>query len=334
MTDTQRRLAANEALVANIVDHLGRGELTNVTLGDHPITTGFEPLDHELEGGFRPGQLVVLGGPPGVGKTVLALQFARSAAAAGSDAVFACYEHDTHQLFGRLLAGEIGSLGEVLDIDERVGLRSVIRDAMSGAWATDPASTRLPRVRAALSRVETYANRLLLVSANRHTDLVELDRLAGEVSGSGGVLVVDYLQKVPAANVAFRDRVPVVTEELKDLALRHGITVIALSSAGSKSLEERRIGLPSLTGASAIAYEADLALIMNEKSSIVSRVHVNSDPLRLKSFHEWIVLTIEKNRRGPAPIDLEFRKELQFFRFDSAGRYVSEKLIDDVLYAE
>ena len=73
---------------------------------------------------------------------------------------------------------------------------------------------------------------------------------------------------------------------------------------------------------------------MNEKSSIVSRVHVNSDPLRLKSFHEWIVLTIEKNRRGPAPIDLEFRKELQFFRFDSAGRYVSEKLIDDVLYAE
>ncbi len=330
MTDVHSA-TPDQQMVASILD--GLHDDARKGSGDHPIASGFEPLDYELEGGFRPGQLVVVGGPPGVGKTVFALQLARNAAAAGNDAVFACYEHDTAQLFGRLLGSEIGALGALVDVEERDSLRSVIREAMSGSWDADSAGAQLPRVRAAMSRIETFADRLLLVGANRHLDLEGLGRLAEEIAGSG-VLVVDYLQKVPAGNVGFGDRVAVVTEELKDLALRHRITVVALSSAGGRSLEDRRIGLPSLEGAAAIAYEADVALIMNEKSSIVSKVHINFDPQRLKAFHQYLVITIEKNRRGPVPIELEFKKMLQYFRLDTRGRYVTEKLIDDVLYLE
>jgi replicative DNA helicase len=39
-------------------------------------STGFAPLDGQLRGGLRPGNLVVLGGPPGSGKTTLAANIA------------------------------------------------------------------------------------------------------------------------------------------------------------------------------------------------------------------------------------------------------------------
>ena len=41
-----------------------------------PIPTGFTPLDDILNGGIRPGELLMLGGPFGVGKTIWALQAA------------------------------------------------------------------------------------------------------------------------------------------------------------------------------------------------------------------------------------------------------------------
>jgi replicative DNA helicase len=40
------------------------------------MPTGVAPLDEQLGGGLRPGQLVVIGGRPGMGKTALALQCA------------------------------------------------------------------------------------------------------------------------------------------------------------------------------------------------------------------------------------------------------------------
>ena len=39
-----------------------------------PTPTGFSPLDEVLNGGLRPGDLFVIGGPSGVGKTIFSLQ--------------------------------------------------------------------------------------------------------------------------------------------------------------------------------------------------------------------------------------------------------------------
>jgi len=322
--------------VRTMLDRLGRADLVAVRNGETPVATGFEPLDRELEGGFRAGELAVLGGPPGVGKTAVALQWARHAAAAGRDVAFVCYEHDPDQLFGRLLAAEIGALGAVGDADERAQLRDVIRDAMAGAWGAQGPASRLPRVRAALSRIDVYAHHLQLIGGSRLTTLVELEQLCVEFGAANGLIIVDYLQKLPIPELAgdSNGRMVAAAEGLKDIALRQHVAVVALSSAGSQALRERRLGLPSLRGAAAIAYEADIAIVMNEKREIVSRVHVNSDPARLRSFAGWVVMTIEKNRRGPAPIDTEFAKNLEFFRLEPAGRYVSEKLIDEILYLE
>ena len=48
-----------------------------------PIGTGFEPLDTVLDGGFLPGDVVLLGGQPGAGKTICALQWARNISSQG-----------------------------------------------------------------------------------------------------------------------------------------------------------------------------------------------------------------------------------------------------------
>ena len=64
---------------------------------------GFDLLDDVLAGGIRQGEVLLLGGKPGVGKTIASLQWARSMAQRGIVAVYLCYEHDEVTLVTRLL---------------------------------------------------------------------------------------------------------------------------------------------------------------------------------------------------------------------------------------
>src|SRR5688500_19672465 len=41
-----------------------------------PIATGFVPMDKTIGGGLRPGELMLIGGAQGQGKTTMALQMA------------------------------------------------------------------------------------------------------------------------------------------------------------------------------------------------------------------------------------------------------------------
>ena len=58
-----------------------------VRAGSHAVArvwpTGFDILDLNLSGGFRSGELVLVGGPQGLGKTTWALQVARNVARSG-----------------------------------------------------------------------------------------------------------------------------------------------------------------------------------------------------------------------------------------------------------
>ncbi len=54
------------------------------------MPTGFTPLDDVLNGGLRPGELLVIGGPFGVGKTIWGLQVARNAVSADDPTTGPC----------------------------------------------------------------------------------------------------------------------------------------------------------------------------------------------------------------------------------------------------
>ena len=58
--------------------------------------TGFSPLDAYLSGGVRSGELVLVGGPQGFGKTTWVLQVLRNIVAGGDHGVYFSYEHDEY----------------------------------------------------------------------------------------------------------------------------------------------------------------------------------------------------------------------------------------------
>ena len=73
-----------------------------------PWATGFDPLDGFLAGGLRPGELTILGGPQGLGKTTFALQVARHVISLGHPVLYVSYEHDGVNILERLIAAEAG----------------------------------------------------------------------------------------------------------------------------------------------------------------------------------------------------------------------------------
>src|SRR3954447_4897955 len=75
--------------------------------------TGFPLLDTYLGGGIRAGELCLLGGPQGLGKTPFALQVARNVARSGGACAMLSYEHDATTLLERLLALQPGSVAGV-----------------------------------------------------------------------------------------------------------------------------------------------------------------------------------------------------------------------------
>lgn len=75
------------------------GELKKTT-----ITTGLIDLDRELGGGFVPGDLIVMAGRPGSGKTLTAGSIARQSAMAGHAGGFFSLEMTREQLGARLLS--------------------------------------------------------------------------------------------------------------------------------------------------------------------------------------------------------------------------------------
>lgn len=87
-------------------DHIKSGKVA----GYKPIPTGFEPLDTYLGGGLVPESLMLVGGPPGTGKTIFMLQAARNIAAMAKDnktaACVVCFEHGEVYLYHRLLCME------------------------------------------------------------------------------------------------------------------------------------------------------------------------------------------------------------------------------------
>ena len=296
------------------------------------LPTGMDPMDRMLGGGFRPSDLVVLGGRPGVGKTIVGLQWARSMAISGATVFVASYEHDEQTLLGRLVALEIGML-ELGPLDSDT--EALVSGALNGELSVASDVGRNPLVRAAISRIDDYSDRLILVPAARlRLDLDQLERSYSEIEASRKALLIDYVQKVPVPGVASSwepEGARVVAERLKELALSTTSVVVAVAAVDESGLQSRRVRLPHLRSAASLSYEADVAILMNDKAMCTSRVHMAYDLTRIEEYERRVVFSIEKNRSGRAQLELEFEKDFGRFRFLPNGGFVAETLIDGVL---
>ena len=316
--------------VSTLLQALGNGGATGRMRPSAPFPTGFHPLDEALDGGLRAHDLTLVGGAPGVGKTVAMLQWARHMALGGTKVMYVCYEHDETDLLARLLQMELGYVDSTVDVPiDR--LRTAAAQAVSGQRSMRDALDDQELVAAAHERVATYAENLWLIrGSGSRTTIGEMRRLVVENGNGHNALFVDYLQKVPADRPLDEDeQVRYVAEALKELALDHDVAVVAAVAADKQGMVAQRLRLHHMRGSSALSYEADVVLVLNDKLDIVSKAHVAYDSRLATTFREQVVMTIEKNRRGQAHLDLEFHKDFAHLRFDPDGRFVAERLVDE-----
>jgi replicative DNA helicase len=304
------------------------------------IPTGFSPLDSYLHGGLRLGELFLVGGAQGVGKTTWALQVARHVATGGHGRVlYVCYEHSEEFLLERLIAMESALAGE----DDPIGvgdLRNLLAArAEPGVGDEDRGLgdllAELGQARPVLQRLAAYEERLFLVKAGAMTTVEAIGSLARACPGSGPlVVVVDYLQKVsvypdPRSE---EEQVRRSVEGLKELAMSQSVAVLAIVAADAEGVKAQRMRIHHLRGDTALAYEADVVLILNDKHRAVARHHVVYHPNVAEGFRNWVVFSLEKNRGGVNGVDFELRKRFAHACFDPAGGFVSEQLVDGRLY--
>jgi len=309
-----------------------------------PMATGFMPLDKTLGGGLRPGELTLIGGAQGTGKTTMAMQMARNMAASGQSTVlYVCFEHSEEYLIQRLISME-SALPQLPHKAGAVKTQDVKREVVASYAVSNQAGTRAklganPRLRPSLERIARYGSNLYFIRGTATHSTVEMLReTVAEHQRSDElkrlVLFVDYLQKVPVIPEPRdeEEKVTRIVSGLKDIALSLEVPVIAIVAADREGLKASRVRHHHLRGSSAINYESDIIIILNEKYNIVAKVNIEFNPYQAQRYRDWVVATIEKNRGGQDNIDLEYEKLFEYSCFDPTGKVTAEKLIEERLY--
>jgi replicative DNA helicase len=318
-------------------------KITSGQVGDYQsVPLGFTPMDKTIGSGLRPGELLLIGGAQGTGKTTMALQMARNVASGGqANVLYLCFEHDEQYLLNRLIAME----SALAHLPHKTGAIKIqdVRKEILGSGMTDgtvgPNLANNPRLRPSLDRLARYGHNLFLLRGSQTASTIDniraLVQQHRDLSGDRRLLVVvDYLQKVPQIPEPENEteKVTYVVNGLKDIALTEGVPMIAIVAADKEGLKASRLRNYHLRGSSAINYEADIILILNEKYNIVAKVNIEFNPYQAQRFRDWAVVSVEKNRGGQDNVDLEFEKHFEFSCFDPSGRTVQEKLIEERLY--
>lgn len=328
--------------LTEVMDEVNRQAAAGKTERLRPMATGFSPLDDVLNGGFRPGELIVVGGAFGVGKTIWSLQVARNTVCAAPDnrALYVCYEHDRPHLFSRLLCLESAERGYR---DDALTLRKIADLSLDSHNGTGLLGrlNRVPRYATILNEMKTYSDRLVLAKASgAHTTLENLEWWVRDELSAGAnrlLLVVDYLQKIPVNRSTLEPEIEVttyLTQSLKELAMSRGITVLAIAASDRTGLKSKRMRLSDLRGSSALQYEADIGLVLNNKYAILSREHMIYNAAAAEATRGWVVMSVEKNRAGRNAVDMEYQLDPAHFRMIAKGDFVRERLIDEKITLE
>jgi replicative DNA helicase len=219
---------------------------TPPTAGDR-IPTGFVDLDHLLTGGWAPGQLVIVGARPAMGKTTLAAGFARAAA----------ITHKTTTLFVSLEMGRDELTNTILSSEARIALHHLKRGEADDA-AMHRAALQLPK----LADAPLYIDDSPLLTLPGLRAMVRHHTRTNDLR----LVVVDYLQLMQAPNAESRQvAVSMLSRQLKLLAKEFGITVIVLSqlNRGNEQRSDKTPMVSDLRESGSIEQDADIVILLH-----------------------------------------------------------------------
>ncbi len=257
------------------------------------ISTGLYDVDR-LIGGFQKGNLYVVAGRPGMGKTAMLVLIAKAAAKGGHGVGIISLEMDDVQLVGRAVADDAGVSAHKLSVGgfDDSDLHNLI-GAISGLHDLPIFVNDTP----ALSLNEIRAEARLMVRRD-----------------NVGILLVDYLQLMSEKGQENRAaEISTIARGLKNLAKELQIPVVALAQL-NRSVESRPDKRPQLS-------DLKESGGIEEASDVVAFIHrpeyygitVDEDNRSTAGMAEILV---KKNRHGPTK-DIRVRYVADYMRFEN-----------------
>lgn len=253
------------------------------------VTTGYPDVD-QLIGGWQEADLVIIAGRPGMGKTALALSFARSLSVDHSiPTLFFSLEMSRASVGMRLLAAE----------------STIPHELLSTGRYNQNDTEKLSK---AIGRLE---NAKILIDDDPDTSIFEIRSKTRRYVREYGVRVVfvDYLQLMNITNFQWRknreQEVAEISRSLKKLAKELDVTVVALSqlnrSVETRSGEDKRPMLSDLRESGAIEQDADLVCFTYRPEYY--GIHFGKDGTDYRGKAEFIVGKQRNGRTGTVVLD-------------------------------
>lgn len=254
------------------------------------VSTGYSALDNLLSG-FMPSDLIILAARPSVGKTTLALDFARHAAVkSGTSVAIFSLEMSSQQLADRMLSAEA-----------RVNAWKLRTGKISSDDDFD-------RIRDAIS---TLSQAPIFIDDRAHTTVLQIRATARRLKAEKnlGLIIIDYLQLItPSGSHKSDNIVQQITEisrALKGIAREINVPVLALSQL-SRAVEQRggRPRLSDLRDSGSIEQDADVVMFIHREDK-------NDKESERPNIADILV---EKHRNGPVgAVELFFNGEKSTF---------------------
>ncbi|HWH97536.1 MAG TPA: replicative DNA helicase [Pseudolysinimonas sp.] len=215
------------------------------------VPTGFAELD-ALTNGLHGGQLIIVGARPAMGKSTLALDFARTAAVHHKmPTIFFSLEMGRSEIATRLLSAESGIPMHVLrkgNMDER-------------DW------TRLASVRGDIGDAP------LFIDDSPNMTLVEIRAKCRKLSQRVGLkmVVVDYLQLMTSGKKveSRQQEVSEFSRALKLLAKELGVPIVALAqlNRGPEQRSDKKPALSDLRESGSLEQDADIVILLHREAA-------------------------------------------------------------------
>ncbi|EDP74341.1 DNA repair protein RadA [Hydrogenivirga sp. 128-5-R1-1] len=216
--------------------------LTNVdkTFEFERISTNIKNLDEALGGGIVPGQVILISGEPGIGKSTLLLQLANNLAQDGKKVLYATGEESANQIY---LRGErIRALNEnifiladtnfdnILDAIDKINPDFIILDSVQTVY-----SSELESAAGSVSQVKYVSSKLTEIAKQRNIPTV----LIGQVTKEGNLAGPKVLEHLVDTVANFEGERGHAYRVLKLIKNRFGAAgEIAVFNMTSKGLEE------------------------------------------------------------------------------------------------
>lgn len=213
------------------------------------VMSGFAELDL-ITGGWQNSDLIIIGARPSMGKTAVAIEFAKSAAKADKEALFFSIEMNNIQLIQRYISGETninasyirdGKLNdyELSLIDESIAITEKVPFVID-----DTPSIKLEK--------------LIATTKQR------------KIKGKLGLVVIDYLQLITTSSKfgSREQEVAHISRSLKALAKECDVPIIALSQLNRNvtSAGDKRPQLSDLRESGAIEQDADVVVFVHRQA--------------------------------------------------------------------